>query len=125
MLQTQVTFLGHVVSERGVQPNPDNVKKVQEWPIPSSVKHARQFLGMASYYRRFVKGVSDIAHPMVELTKKHTKFKWDASCQTSFDTLKGKLTSTDIMAYPQDDGMYTLDTDAGNFSVGEQSGTEQ
>ena len=74
LLQTEVTFLGHVVSGERVRPHPSNILKIKEWPPPQTVTQIRQFLGMASYYRRFVKDFSQIVRPMVQLTKKGADF---------------------------------------------------
>lgn len=74
--QQEVTFLGHVVNKDGVKPNPENISKILEWPIPKNVTEIRQMLGMASYYRKFVKDFSAIARPLIHLTKKDVPFKW-------------------------------------------------
>ena len=118
LLQRKVTFLGHVVSADGVLPNPENVSKVKTWPIPTSVTEIRQFLGLASYYRRFIQNFAAIARPMVELTKKSVPFQWTSQCDEAFEKLKSKLISPEIMAYPIDDCGYILDTDACDVSIG-------
>jgi hypothetical protein len=118
LFQEEVCFLGHTVSEHGILPNPDNVAKVQQWPEPSTVTEVRQFLGLCSYYRRFVINFSKIAYPLTELTKKDTTLVWTSECQEAFDKLKDILTGPDIMAYPLDEGLYILDTDACDVSIG-------
>ena len=118
LFQEEVTFLGHVVSKRGVLPNPDNVVKMVNWPVPSTPTHVRSFLGMAQYYRRFVKNFSDVARPLTDLTKKGVTFKWTEACQTAFSTLKDTLLSPEVMAYPQNDGLFILDTDASLVAIG-------
>ena len=70
MLQTEVVFLGHVVTASGVKINPTNVSKVLDWPQPKTAKQIKQFVAMGSYYRRYIKDVATIVRPMVELTKK-------------------------------------------------------
>lgn len=64
LLQRDVKFLGHVVDQRGVRPDPDKISAVQDWPSPSTVKQVRAFLGLAGYYRRFVAGFAKIARPL-------------------------------------------------------------
>ena len=86
--------------------------------MPVSVSEVRQFLGLCSYYRRFVKGFSSLARPLADLTKKDSELKWTQECQDSFETLKSKLIGPDIMAFPLDQGDYILDTDASNFGIG-------
>lgn len=103
LLQESVNFLGHVVSKDGVLPSADKVAKILLWPCPESVTGVRQFLGMASYYRRFIKDFSSIANPLVKLTKKESDFVWDSQCENSFQTLKQILAGPEIMAYPRDD----------------------
>ena len=99
--QKSVKFLGHVVSEDGVHTDPEKVKAVKEWPIPTSVKEVKSFIGLASYHRRFVKGFADIARPLHKLDDAGTKFSWTEECQKSFDQLKLALTTSPILAYPQ------------------------
>jgi hypothetical protein len=74
--QKQVTFLGHIVSEEGVATDPAKTKKVAEWPEPTNAREVRQFLGLASYYRRFVKNFATVAKPLHQLTEKTKEFKF-------------------------------------------------
>lgn len=117
-LKKQVGFLGHVISEHGVLPNPENTKKIQDWPVPRSVKQVRSFLGLGNYYRRFVKDYSKIVKPLTNLTKKDCFFKWTDECQAAFDQLKECLVGPDIMAYPMDEGQFIVDCDACDVSIG-------
>ena len=118
LLQSQVKFLGHVISSEGVLPDPANVKKIQEWATPRTVKQVRAFLGMGNYYRRFIKSYSKIAKPLIDLTKKDRRFSWNEDCQAAFRALKEALIGPDVMAFPQDDCEFVLDTDACDFSIG-------
>ena len=118
LMKKEVEFLGHIVSQKGVRPNPHNTRKIQDWSAPSTVTEVRQFLGLCSYYRRFVKNFSILAKPLFDLTKKESPLQWTTDCQNAFDKLKQHLLSPDIMAYPLDQGGYTLDTDACNDGIG-------
>ena len=118
LFQDEVTFLGHVVNKDGVKPNPDNIAKIIQWPVPKSVTEVRQFIGIASYYRRFVKDFAKVAQPLHTLLKKGEQFVWSSACQESFDRLKEILTGPEIMAFPRDMGEYILDTDACDTSIG-------
>ena len=106
------------MSENGVETDPEKVKTVRDWPIPRNNKEVRSFLGLASYYRKFVKGFSDIARPLHKLCEKKTPFKWTDDCQNSFETLKQALISAPILAYPKLGSKFILDTDASNSAVG-------
>ena len=125
LLKREVTFLGHLVSEKGIQPNPDNIAKILSWPTPKSVTEIRQFLGMGSYYRRFIKDFSLLVKPLTELTKKNKEFIWTQVCQQSFDKLKLALTGAEVMGFPKDEGTFTLDTDASDMAIGAVLSQEQ
>ena len=117
----EVDFLGHVVGEFGVRANPDKTKSIQDQPPPTNVKQTRSFLGLASYYRRFVQGFSTIAKPLYNLLEKKRKWEWTQACQSAFDELKERLTSAPIMGYPdfsESRQPFKLYTDASNVGVG-------
>jgi hypothetical protein len=118
LFQTKVEFLGHVVDGEGIRPNPDNVAKLINWPTPKTQTDVRGILGLASYYRRFIKSFSQIVKPLTELTKKLKQFEWTEECQVAFDEIKRLLTSPPVMAYPKPNCPYILDTDASNFAIG-------
>ena len=82
------------------------------------VTQVRQFVGFASYYRKFIPDFSEIVQPLTRLTKKSIRFCWCPSCQKAFDTLKEKLATPPVLAYPRSEGEYILDTDASNHAIG-------
>ena len=84
----QVTYLGHIVSRDGIATDPEKTNKVECWPTPTSKKQVQQFLGLVSYYRRFIRGFATIAKPLHRLTEKTATFKWTTQCQEAFDYLK-------------------------------------
>ena len=101
-----------------------------EWPVPTSVTEVRSFIGLASYYRRFVNDFSRIAAPLNALMQKDRRFEWSQEAQDSFEELKAALTSPPILAMPQDEGVFILDTDASADAIGavlsqEQNGVER
>ena len=106
LLRPSVNFLGHTISAKGVLPNPENLAKVKQWPVPTTPTQVHQILGHGSYYRRFLQGYSDIVRPLTLLTHKNTPFIWSEKCQNAFDTLKAGLIGADIMAFPRDPGLY-------------------
>ena len=117
-LQHEVIFLGHVVSQNGVAPDPEKTSKVAQWPTPSSAKEVQQFLGLASYYRRFVKDFAAVAKPLHRLTEKGVPFVWTDQCQGCFNTLKTLLTSAPILALPNWSRPFIVDTDASDLAIG-------
>jgi hypothetical protein len=85
---TEVAFLGHVISARGVSVDSGKVKDVLNWMPPTTVSEIRSFLGLAGYYRRLIKDFSKIAKPMTKLLEKNKAFEWTKECQASFEELK-------------------------------------
>ncbi|CAG2229314.1 Retrovirus-related Pol polyprotein from transposon 17.6,Retrovirus-related Pol polyprotein from transposon 412,Retrovirus-related Pol polyprotein from transposon 297 [Mytilus edulis] len=122
LLQKEVTFLGHKVSHEGKSTDDEKIKAVQDWPTPKNVKDVRSFIGLCSYYRRFVENFSTIAKPLHQLTEKCKKFEWTEACNCSFEHLKKLLISAPILGYPINDGGFILDTDASNVGMGENEG---
>jgi hypothetical protein len=113
----QVKYLGHIISDKGIEASPDKVKAIMNYPVPKTVKEVRSFLGLASFYRRLVPQFAQIAKPLTQLTKKDKKFEWDEQCQSAFEELKGKLSSTPVLAYPDFKLPYILPTDASKIAV--------
>ena len=118
LFKARVKFLGHILSEEGVLPDPSNVDRLAAWPPCRKVRDVRSFLGLGNYYRRFVKGYSELVKPLTTLTKKGVPFKWSPECQQAFEELKAILMGPEIMAYPIRDGMFYLDCDACDVSIG-------
>lgn len=108
----EVAFLGHVVSRDGIQVDPKKIEAITEWPRPTSVTKVRSFLGLAGYYRRFVKDFSRIAAPLTKLTQKNARFVWTDRCEEHFQMLKDLLTSAPVLTLPSRSGGYTVYCDA-------------
>ena len=130
LFQKSVLFLGHEVSEKGIATDDSKIDTVREWPTPRNVTDVRSFLGLCSYYRRFVKGFAEIAKPLHRLTEKQQQFIWTEDCEIAFKQLKTALISTPILAYPTSGDSFILDTDASNMGIGAvlsqiQEGTEK
>jgi len=79
-----VAFLGHILSKNGVAVDPSKVNDVLDWKQPQNVSEIQSFLGLAGYYRRFIKNFSKISKPMTELTKKGVDFNWTDACENAF-----------------------------------------
>ena len=114
----QVAFLGHVVSKDGIQVDPKKIEIIAEWPRPTTVTEVRSFLGLAGYYRRFVKDFSKIAAPLTRLTQKNVRFNWTDRCEGHFLLLKDLLTSALVLTLPSGDEGYTVYYDASRVGLG-------
>ena len=108
----EVVYLGHIVSAEGILPCEDKVKAVQQFPIPTTKKELQSFLGLANYYRIFIKDYAHITDPLNKITGKNSKFLWSDECQKAFQTLKDKLTSAPILARFKPDCENEMFTDA-------------
>jgi hypothetical protein len=97
---TQVAFLGHIISTGGVSVHLGNVRDVLNWKPPMNISEIHSFLGLASYYRRFIQDFSKLAKPMTRLLEKGKVFKWIHDCQVSFEELKKHLTTVPVLVLP-------------------------
>ncbi|KAJ0039446.1 hypothetical protein NL108_014130 [Boleophthalmus pectinirostris] len=140
--QSSVRYLGHVVSERGVETDAEKIKALTTWPVPTNLKELRSFLGFAGYYRRFIQGYSNIVRPLNDLTagypplrkgkKKPTKQggsqyhnpkepfgqRWTQKCQEAFEQIICKLTTAPVLGYADPKLPYILHTDASTVGLG-------
>ena len=114
----EVRYLGHIISRKGVQPDPEKTRAVQDFPPPQSLKQLRSFMGLANYYRRFIRGYAQIATPLHKLTHKNAVFTWSSECQQAFVTLKAALVTAPVLQFPVFDRPFILHTDASNWAVG-------
>ena len=120
LLRNEVPYLGHVISDDGIRPDPAKTDKVKSFPVPHDVTTLRQFIGLASYYRRFVPGFAKIAAPLHALTKKDVSFDWTPQCDEAFCRLKDLLVTAPVLAYPHfgSDKEFILETDASGLGLG-------
>ncbi|WVZ75706.1 hypothetical protein U9M48_023741, partial [Paspalum notatum var. saurae] len=98
--KSEVSFLDHILSEKGVAVDPSKVEDVLNWKQTETVTEIQSFFGLAGYYRCFIKDFSKTAKPMTSLTKKNAKYLWSPKCEEAFQTLKGLLTSAPVLAQP-------------------------
>ena len=116
--KTKVDFLGHVVSKDGITLEDKKVHLLQEWPRPKTVGDLRSFLGLANYYRQFVRSFSQIAAPLTELTKRSSSLSWGEVEQSAFEALKNALTSHPVLQPPNPEAPFFLHTDASDYATG-------
>ena len=114
----KIKFLGHLVSACGIEPLPEACQSVWEFPRPSTLRDVRSFLGLTSYYRRFIPQYSKKSKPLTNLTRKDVPFKWDDTCEVAFTTLKDALTSPPVLAYPRYQDPYILTVNSSGDSCG-------
>ena len=118
IFQHEVEFLGHIVSEEGISTNPKKIDSVKNWPKPVTVKQVRSFLGLCSYYRKFILNFSSIAKPLTRLTEKDIKIVWSSDCDQAFEKLKTSLVNTPVLVYPDLTKPFILDTDTSGVGIG-------
>ena len=116
--QKRVNYLGHIISESGIEPDPSKVAVIRELKPPETVREVRSFVGMASFYRRFIDHFSEIVQPLTNLTKKNVRFQWTTAHQEAFESLKEKLSSAPVLGHPNFGRPYKLYTDASLHAVG-------
>lgn len=113
LCQRQLEYLGHIVSPKGVEPDQSKIQSILDWPVPSSVRALRGFLGLTGSYRFFIKGYASIASPLTDLLKKG-HFVWTLEAQLAFD----KLTEAPVLVLPDFSLPFTLETDASGVAMG-------
>ena len=114
----EVLFLGHIISKDGVAVDPSKVAAVMDREQPKTITEVKSFLGLAGYYRRFIKEFSIIAIPLTSLTKKDKKFIWEEACEVSFKKLKECLTTAPVLTLPEGVDGFVIYTDASNQGYG-------
>ena len=130
-LRSRVAYLGHIVSEEGIQTDPEKTAAIENWPVPKSIKDVRSFLGFTGYYRRFIKDYASIARPLNDLLVGHgtsakakkskatkSAFIWTDRQQQAFITLKAKLCNPPVLAYADYHLPFKLHTDASTTRLG-------
>ena len=117
-LQLETNYLGFVISEKGIKPDEKKIEAIKSLPVPTCVREVRSFIGMCSYYRRFIPNFSQIAEPIIALTRKYAHFKWSDTHQRAFEYLKDSLTAVPLLVYPDSNKPYVLYTDSSDTCIG-------
>ncbi|KAL0552392.1 hypothetical protein IC582_011501 [Cucumis melo] len=113
----RVEYLGHLISNKGVEVDPKKIKAIADWPKPTNVRETRGFLGLTGYYRRFVHHYGAMAGPLTQLLKKGG-FNWTSEVEQTFEKLKKAMMSLPVLALPMFDKPFEIETDASGYSVG-------
>ena len=117
-LQLETNYLGFVISEEGIKADEKKVEAIRSLPVPACAREIRSFIGMCSYYCRFLPNFSQIAEPIIMLTRKYSNFKWSDVHQKAFEFLKESLTTVPLLVYPDLNKPYVLYTDASDTCIG-------
>ncbi|GJR44156.1 putative reverse transcriptase domain-containing protein [Tanacetum coccineum] len=115
---SKVQFLGHVIDSEGIHVDPAKIESIKDWASPKTPTEIHQFLGLAGYYRRFIKGFSKIAKPMTKLTQKNVKFDWSEKAEAAFQLLKQKLCSVPILSLPEGSEDFVVYCDSSRKGLG-------
>ena len=125
LAQTEVKFLGHIVSAEGARPDPENVEAIVKTKPPTKVKEVRRFLGMCGFYRKHIPKFAQIAIPLTNLTRSNEEYRWSNECQAAFESLKAKLVEAPVLKRANLEKPFFLSTDASNTHVGGVLNQEQ
>ncbi|KAJ8395391.1 hypothetical protein AAFF_G00033760 [Aldrovandia affinis] len=117
LFRRETAFLVDVVSAGGVATDPAKITAVRDWPPPTNVSDLQSFLGLASYYRRYVQNFATIARPLHRLMDRGQPCVWDDPCVQAFNTLRTALVTAPVLAYPDANRPFVLDTDASNMGI--------
>ncbi|MCP4487899.1 MAG: DDE-type integrase/transposase/recombinase, partial [Gammaproteobacteria bacterium] len=118
-LNPELVYLGHVITKKGLLPNPGNTDTISKYPRPSTQKQVRQFYGMASYFRRFIKDFAKIAAPLTALLSKDVQFIWTTETEAAFRELKHRLITPPVLHFPDPTkGRYYIETDGSKYGLG-------
>ncbi|UYV83328.1 hypothetical protein LAZ67_23000576, partial [Cordylochernes scorpioides] len=114
----ELEILGHITNQHGIKPAEHNIKAIRDFPRPKKIKEVQSFLGMCSYYRKFIKGFSKIADPLTSLIKKNVPFTWTENQEKAFQTLKVALINPPILGHFDPNAITYIHTDASNIGLG-------
>lgn len=117
-LRKEVLYLGHVISDKGIHPDPAKAAAMSNYPTPTNADEVRRFVAFANYYRKFIPNFATIAIPLNKLLRKNVEFNFNEDCQKSFHLLKTILSSPQILQFPNFDEEFILRTDASGFALG-------
>ena len=106
------------MTKEGISVDLEKIKEIEDWPVPKDVTDVRSFMGITSYYRRFIEGFSRIVNPITSLQKKGKKFDWNQKCEESFKRLKTVLTSVPILRIAHPNEEFVVCTNACNDVLG-------
>ena len=117
-LKREIAYLGHVITQEGVKPDPKKIEAVEKFPIPKNKKNIKQFLGLIRYYRKFIPDFAKLAKPLTVILKDKVPFKWTEIERQAFQILKNKIISRSLLQYPDFAKPFIVTTDASDYALG-------
>ena len=117
-LKDKVDYLGFEVGREGIRTSPEKVRAILDWPRPQSTRDIRSFLGLASYYRKFICGFSQLVKPLTDLTKEKVGWQWDKKEERSFLALKAAMATAPVLRLPDFGCQFVVTTDASDVAIG-------
>ena len=120
--KTELEFVGYNVTAAGILPSKKKVQAIQDWPVCKNVQEVRQFIGLASHYRRWIRGFSSLSSVLTDLTKgtgiKKRSITWTPECQAAFEEIKARLCDAPVLIAPNPEKPYIIEVDSSDFAVG-------
>ena len=123
-LKSEITYLGHIVSNKGIATDPKKIRAIQLWPRPTTVMEVQKFTGLTNYNRKFIHEYANVSQPLHDLVsgknakKKHSSVEWTNDCEVAFQKLKELCSNTPVLAYPDYRQKFKLYTDASETGLG-------
>jgi hypothetical protein len=114
----QIEFLGHIVTKGGIKPDPKKVELIKQWPVPQTKKDVRSFIGLASYYRKYIETFAEIAIPLHKIMNEKSEYKWGEQQQQAFEKLKETLLKEAVLQHPDFNKQFIVSTDASGGGLG-------
>jgi transposase InsO family protein len=115
---SKISYLGYIVSSKGLSMDPTKVSSVTDWPTPMKKRDVQSFLGFANFYRRFIFNFSKVTVPLTQLLKKGVDFVWSIECENAFQNLKTAFFNGNMLLHPSDSKPFVMETDASDFALG-------
>lgn len=124
-LQKEIPYLGHIISGKGIRPDPVKLAGIHDWPVPSTISELRSYLDMMNYYCRYIRDFSMTTRPLNDLLQKDAIWTWKSSQQITYQHLKDILLADVFLAHPDNEKLFLLETDASLFAWGAMLSQQQ
>ena len=115
---TTINYLGHVISSEGINVDPSKIKAIMEQPTPKDITDVRSFLGLATYYIKFIYRFAHLVEPLHKLTRKDSPFNWTSKEEDAFKQLKNALATSPVLSIPDLTKTFLVEFDACGIDIG-------